>query len=134
MIIDAHYHLDEHMESVDKLLSHMHHYDISRVALIPALNAPFTIDWATTKTTRPLQRALNGRWQKLGLRIYRATVTASGKFVIGLRRYRIYSIPDNENVARVIQAYPDKFFGWIMVNPNAANPVKDVEKWVGQPG
>ena len=44
MIIDAHYHLDERVETVGKLLDHMERYSISRVALMPPLNTPFKID------------------------------------------------------------------------------------------
>lgn len=111
MIIDAHYHLDEQMESVETLIRNMDGLGISRVALIPALNAPFTIDWATTMTTKPLQKALAGRWHKLGRRVYGSTVTEKGQFVIGPKRYAIYGDPDNEGVARVIRTHPDKFLG-----------------------
>ena len=137
MIIDAHYHLEERMETVEKLLGHMEQYNISCIALIPPLNTPFTIDWRTTSTTGLFQRTLNSRWRQVGLRIYKQTVTNDGKYVIGLRRYPIYDNPDNENVSRVIQARPDKFFGWIAVNPNVTNPIIEVEKratqlgWIG---
>jgi len=134
MVIDAHYHLEERMESVEKLLGHMSRYGISRVALMPPLNTPFTIDWLTMKSTGLFQRTLNSRWQKVGLRIYRSTVTNDGKYVIGTRRYPIYDKPDNENVARVMQAHPDKFLGWIAVNPCVADPIVEIEKRVGELG
>jgi len=132
MIIDAHYHLDECMETVDMLLDHMNQYDISRVALMPPLNTPFTIDWLTMKSTGPFQRMLNSRWHKLGLRIYRSTVTGDGKYVIGARRYPIYDNPDNESIARVMQAHSDKFSGWIAVNPSVTEPVVELEKRMGE--
>lgn len=75
MIIDAHYHLQESMEAVDNLLDHMNRYGINRVALIPALNTPFVIDWLTMITTRPIQKGLNGKWQRVALRVYGSTVT-----------------------------------------------------------
>ena len=134
MIIDAHYHLDEHMETIDKLLHHMEKYSISRVALIPPLNTPFTIDWLIMISTRPSQRMLNSIWQSLGLAIYKTTVSNDGKYRIGARRYPIYDNPDNESVARAIQAHPDKFLGWIAVNPNVANPVVELEKRANEAG
>lgn len=134
MIIDAHYHLDESMESLDKLLGNMKRYDIGRVVLIPPLNTPFKIDWLTMKSTVPSQRLLNSRWQKLGLGIYNATVSNDGKYRIGAKRYPIYDNPDNENVARVMQAHPDKFLGWIAVNPSVTDPTKEIEKRAGEPG
>jgi len=134
MIIDAHYHLDERMETVEKLLDHMNRFGVSRVTLIPPLNTPFKIDWLTIKTTRLFQRNLNGPWQKLGLSIYNSTVTNDGKYKIGVKRYPIYDDPDNEGVARVIRAHPDKFMGWITVNPNTADPVAELGKRTGEPG
>ena len=59
MIVDAHYHLEERMETVDKLLDHMDRYGISRVALIPPLNTPFIIDRPTIKSTEPFQKMLD---------------------------------------------------------------------------
>jgi predicted TIM-barrel fold metal-dependent hydrolase len=134
MIIDTHYHLDECMETVGKLLDHMERYSISRVALMPPLNAPFKIDWLTIKSTKPFQRMLNGRWQKSGLAIYKATVSNDGKYRIGAKRYPIYDNPDNESVARAIKAHPDKFLGWIAVNPNTTDPVAELEKRAGEAG
>lgn len=133
MIIDVHYHLQESIETVDKLLGHMNQYDVNRVALIPPLNTPFTIDWLTVKSTAPIQRMLNSRWQKLGLSIYRTTVR-NGKYTIGAKRYPIYNNPDNESVAQAIKAHPDKFLGWITVNPNVADPVAELEKRADEPG
>jgi len=131
MIIDAHYHLEERMETVDKLIKNMDQYGVNRVALIPPLNTPFKIDWLTMKSTVPIQRMLNSRWQKLGLSIYRTTVSNDGKYTIGAKRYPIYDNPDNEGVARVMQAHPDKFLGWITVNPNTADSVVELEKRAG---
>lgn len=54
--------------------------------------------------------------------------------MIGTRRYRIFDEPDNGSVARVMQAHSDKFFGWIMVNPNATDPIAEIQKWAGQTG
>jgi predicted TIM-barrel fold metal-dependent hydrolase len=134
MIIDAHYHLEERMETVDKLLEHMKHHDIGKVVLIPPLNTPFKVDWLAIKSTKPFQRSCNSRWQKLGLLLYKALVTNNGKYRIGGRLYPIYDNPDNDNVARILQAYPDKFSGWITVNPNTADPLLEVEKRTGEPG
>jgi predicted TIM-barrel fold metal-dependent hydrolase len=137
MIIDAHYHLDERMETIDKLLDHMDKYNISRVVLMTPLNTPFKIDWLTRVSTGSFQRTCNSRWQKLGLRLYKALVTDNGKYRIGGRLYPIYDNPDNDNVSRILQAYPDKFLGWITVNPNTVDPLLEVEKrtvecgWIG---
>ena len=41
MIIDAHYHLEEQLESIDTLLEQMQRNNVDRVALIPRINEPF---------------------------------------------------------------------------------------------
>jgi predicted TIM-barrel fold metal-dependent hydrolase len=133
MIIDAHYHLEERMEPIGVLLDNMNRYGIDRVVLIPPLNTPFKIDWLTMKSTGPIQRMLNSRWQKPGLIIYGTTVRG-GKYTIGVRRYPIYDNPDNGSVARAIQAHPDKFSGWIAVNPGVADPLAELEKRAREPG
>jgi hypothetical protein len=43
MIVDAHDHLEERMETVDSLLDQMDRHGISRVALIPTMVDPFQV-------------------------------------------------------------------------------------------
>jgi hypothetical protein len=44
MIVDAHYHLEERMETVDELLDQMDPHGISRVALIAAMVDPLQVE------------------------------------------------------------------------------------------
>jgi predicted TIM-barrel fold metal-dependent hydrolase len=129
MIVDAHYHLEERIEIVDRLLDQMDRHGIGRTVLIPALNDPITIDWVVEKFS-----GLGRRWRGLGNFFYGRMVTEDGKFVLLNKSYPIYEDLDNESVARVIQAHPDRFYGWIVVNPEVADPIAEVEKWVGKPG
>lgn len=128
-IIDAHYHLEERVETVDRLLAQMDRYDISRTVLMPALNDPITINWIAENFS-----GLGRRWRGLGNYFYKRMVTEDGKFVLLNKRFPIYEKLDNESVARVMQDHPDKFNGWIMVNPKVGDPVAEVEKWIGKPG
>ena len=134
MIIDAHYHLEERMETVDRLLEQMDRHGIDRVALMPALNEPFTVDWFVWKMGGLMRQALRSRWRSLGLRMYGLSVANDGKFSLLVKRYPIYDNPDNEKVARVMQAHPDKFSGWIAINPRVADPITEIGKWDVQPG
>lgn len=132
MIIDAHYHLEERMETVDRLLEQMNRYDISRVALIPTMQEPLPYGGMADKALGLMRRAMMGRWRRVGLFMYRSLVNSDGNFLVMNKHYPIYNKLDNESVARVMQAHPDRFFGWIGVNPQIANPIEEVEKWVGQ--
>ncbi len=133
MIVDAHYHLEERIETVDRLLDQMNRHGISRIALIPTMQDPFRLGGIADKVGGLMRRALIGRWRSVGLLMYRMMVTTDGKFRIPNKTYLIYDAPDNESVARVMQAHPDKFCGWIFVNPRVADPIAEVEKRVGQP-
>ncbi len=134
MVIDAHYHLEERLETVERLLAQMDSYGITRVALVPAVQEPFRLGGSAYGALKLMREALMGRWHGVGLLLYRTLVSSKGKFVVMGKRYSIYDRPDNGSVSRVMQAYPDRFYGWIFVNPKSANPIQEVDKWIGQPG
>ncbi len=134
MIIDAHYHLEERMVSLDALLTQMDRDGVARVALIAALQAPFETGWLAEHGAVLTRNLLAGRLHSLGRRFYRMLVTDDGNFSIFGNLYSIYGIPDNETVASAMRAYPDRFYAWIAVNPAVADACAEVEKWAGQAG
>ncbi len=134
MIIDAHYHLEERMVSLDALLAQMDRAGVARVALIAALQDPFETGWLADNGAVLMRKLLTTRLHSLGLHLYRALVTGEGNFSIFGKLYPIYAIPDNGGVARALRAHPDRFYGWIAVNPQTADACAEVEKWAGQPG
>jgi len=132
LIIDAHYHLDERMEPLDVLISGMDRHGIDRVALIAGLSDPIHITGITEKLSiigRVLLGSSYSLLNKPGRLIYRNTVTSDGRFSVPGKKYAIYDNPDNANVAQAITQYPDRFYGWIFVNPAAADPAEEIEKW-----
>jgi hypothetical protein len=80
MIIDAHYHLEEQMETVDALLEQMQRKEIDRVALIPRMNEPFHLQGLAKKAGELLPGMLMSRLRFLGLLLYNSTVTSDGRF------------------------------------------------------
>jgi predicted TIM-barrel fold metal-dependent hydrolase len=134
MIIDAHYHLEEQMETLDGLLEQMQRHSINRVALIPRMNEPFHLKGLAKTAGELLPRMLMSRLRFLGLLLYNSTVTSDGRVSALGTKYLLYHEPDNETVDKVIQAYPDKFYGWIFVNPKVSDPLKEVERWVEKQG
>jgi len=133
MIVDAHYHLEERLEPVDELLQQMDRHGIDRVALIPAVNEPAQVEGIAAMAGPLLPKLLMSRLPHLGLRLYRSPVTADGKLSVLGTTYRIYDAPDNERVGHVVRAHPDRFFGWIFVNPSLADPIVELERWSRQP-
>ena len=47
----------------------------------------------------------------------------------------IYPDPDNEPVFNLTRKHPDKFYGWIFVNPRGKkDPVQEIDRWKKSPG
>ncbi len=134
MIIDAHYHLEERMQPLTALLEQMDKHKIGRIALIATQCDPLPWDMTSNTGSIFLRTLLDSRLREKGLQLYRSTVTADGKFNVLGKHYAIYPVPDNATVARAMQAHPDRFKGWIFVNPGAADPFPELEKWDTQPG
>jgi predicted TIM-barrel fold metal-dependent hydrolase len=134
MIVDAHYHLEEQMETVEALLKQMERHDVQRVALIPKMNEPFHLKPIPKKASGLLPPLLMSRLRFLGLLLYNSTVTSDGKLSTLGTKYDIYHKPDNTYIHHVIQEYPDKFFGWIFINPKTMDSMVEVERWVGKQG
>lgn len=134
MIVDAHYHLEEQMETVEALLKQMERHDVHRVALIPKMNEPFHLKPIPKKASGLLPPLLMSRLRFLGLLLYNSTVTSDGKLSTLGTKYDLYHKPDNTYIYNVIQKYPDRFFGWIFINPKTMDSMAEVERWVGKQG
>ncbi|MBC2715847.1 MAG: amidohydrolase [Desulfobacteraceae bacterium] len=137
MIIDMHYHLDERMETMDRLLAQMDTFQIDKIALIAPMVDPFHVEGVAEKLAHFVRSLLTGFWHRLGLVAYESTVTKSGKFSILGKTYNIDQLPDNDLVSKAIKAHPDKFYGWFFINPAEKNSVAEMETcfetagWVG---
>jgi len=134
VIVDAHYHLDERIEPLDSLIDQMNRHGVDRVALIPPVNDPVEFKGLGAKVGALLPTMLMGMWRGMGLRLYNSSVTREGKLSILGKTYKIYDLPNNEDVAHVLLSHPDRFYGWIFVNPVAADPISELAKWSSKPG
>jgi len=134
MIVDAHYHLEERIETVDDLLQEMDREGVERVALMGGLVDPPTLPALLRIMAPRLSQTMLSRWGWLGMRVYRSTVTAGGEFSALGRTFPIYDLPDNDLVAVAMRAHPDRFWGWVFVNPRAADPHDELELRAGEPG
>jgi predicted TIM-barrel fold metal-dependent hydrolase len=132
MIIDAHYHLEERLQTVDDLLTAMREHHVDRVALIPP-----GLGLINFKGLRRLAYWLPKLLMQipcLGMFFYTHTLTADNQFSVLGTRYPIYDAPDNAGVARMLEKYPDKFYGWIFINPHVMDPVTELDKFSQQSG
>ncbi|NIV15212.1 MAG: amidohydrolase family protein [Aliifodinibius sp.] len=134
MIIDAHYHLEELIEPVEALLEQMQHINVERVSLIPKMQEPVHLSGVVKKASDLLPRLLMSRVRFFGLLLYNSTITSDGRISTLGKKYLLYHKPDNAYIDEVIQSHPNKFYGWIFVNPKTADPLTEVERWYGRQG
>ncbi|MCB9730098.1 MAG: amidohydrolase [Deltaproteobacteria bacterium] len=134
MIVDAHAHLDPRLLDLEPMLAKMDAAGVDRVALIPTINEPLP---ETPKTLLALTRhAMCHRpTRPLAHLVHRALMTRGGDLRLGGQIVRIHQQPDNEPVARAVAAHPDRFWGWIFLNPATDPQVLDtLERWRAVPG
>jgi predicted TIM-barrel fold metal-dependent hydrolase len=132
MIIDCHFHYDERMMNAEALLAKMSAAGVDRTALIGCMNDPLPVTphvavWLlqqllTRKPLRGVGNMLSANFTDDGIKILNSV-------------YTIYPDPDNGPVFSLTRKHPDKFYGWVFVNPRGKNdPVREIEKWKKSPG
>lgn len=132
-IIDAHAHLEERVLRAPAIIDKMDRAGIDKVVLIPVINAPLP---ETPEALLAFFRGLmNSRLHPLAQRLNQLFMTADGNLKLKGSIYEIYTEPDNRTVASALERYPDRFLGWIFLNPRApSDPLDELERWRQVPG
>jgi len=128
MIIDCHYHLDPRIQSLDNLLLKMDQYEIEKTALMPVMCDPIP---HTRESLLKLMRfcLTHGPVRGLAKKIV-ARFTLQGEVILPKGPLKIYPDPDNQAVEKALIAHPDRFLGWIFVNPRGKNdPIDEFDKF-----
>jgi predicted TIM-barrel fold metal-dependent hydrolase len=131
-VIDAHAHLEERMLDIPHMLEQLAARAVDRVVLIPAMNDP--LPHTPERLISALRRLMRSPLHPVARAINAATITKSGDLKLGSKIYAIYRSPDNATVARAIKEHPDRFMGWIFLNPLAGDGPEDVDRWREIPG
>jgi len=132
MIIDCHFHFDPEMLSISQLIQGMDQNNIDKVALIPKLIdaipdppsflIPVLLWLLKRKMFRPLGEMLCSNF------------TQKGDIQILTKAYPIYQKPDNSIIFETIDHYPERFLGWIFINPNSdQDTVSEINRWIDHP-
>ena len=132
MIIDCHYHLEQSVLTVDALIAEMDRCGVQKTALmgtmIPQFKEPpkFLISL--------LQRLLESRLLRpLGKKLI-SDFTPDGLKILG-KSYPIAADPDNAPVFAAVDQHPDRFLGWVFINPNGRkDPLAQYEAYKDHPG
>jgi len=138
-LIDSHYHLDREVLPVPDLLAAMDRADIGRTALIATMSEAVTFAaWKQPLLLgfRLLLSAdLEGSAHQAGVFFYRHAVERDGTVDILGESYEVKAQPRNDDVLAAVKAHPDRFYGWIFVNPvGPVDPLDEIERCRKQPG
>ncbi|HNZ11594.1 MAG TPA: TatD family hydrolase [Smithellaceae bacterium] len=128
MIIDCHYHLEERVFPVDRLIAEMQKARIDKVALMGSIIGPFT---EPPRLLIGMLQILLEHAPSRGLgKLFINNFTDRGDIKIMGKSCPLETDPDNEKVFNTVNKYPDKFLGWIFVNPRGRkNQVDEFEKY-----
>jgi len=128
MIIDCHCHLEERVLTVDGLIGEMKKSGVDKVAIMGSIIGPFKEP--PRFLIGMLQVLLeNGFSRGLG-KAFVSNFTDQGEIKILGKPYPLITDPDNEKVFDTVGKYPDKFLGWIFVNPRGRkNQIEEFEKY-----
>ncbi len=133
MIIDCHYHLEERVYSVDRLIGEMQKCGIDKVALMGSLIEPFAEP--PRFLINLLQTLLENRFLRGIGKALISNFTDKGDLKILGTPYPITTDPDNKKVFDTVEKHPDKFLGWVFVNPRGKkSQVDELEKYQDQKG
>lgn len=142
MIVDCHAHLDTRVLGLDELARAMDEHGIARLVLMARITE--TVEPDKSPTLLALQRIM---MDSSVLRPLAATVSttfydSNGSLRSVWRRFTSNQMgyvkslrPDNEGVVAALEKMPDRFWGWIFLNPRANVEVLDeLERWRSVPG
>ena len=134
MIVDCHFHVDETMLTLEKMIEGMDKNDISKTALIAPMNETmFELDSTFQHNLQSLFRFLILHAPQIGHGIYDGLVK-DGYLKLYGTSFKIFAKPSNDSVATAINRFPDRFLGWIAVNPMIPGSVEEVEFYLTKPG
>jgi uncharacterized protein len=134
IIVDCHFHVDENMLTLEKMIEGMDKNNISKTALIAPMNETmFEIESTFQHYLQRLFRYLILNAPGVGLKIYNGLVNDGNLKLYG-RSYTIFNKPNNDLVATAIKKFPDRFLGWVAVNPMLSNSTEEVECYLNKPG
>jgi uncharacterized protein len=134
MIVDCHFHVDETMLTLDKMIEGMDENNISKTALIAPMNETmFEVESTYQHHLQRFFRFLILNSPQIGLKVYNGLVK-DGVFNLYGHSYKIFTKPRNDIVAAAMDRFPDRFLGWAAVNPMIPESIEEVELYLNKPG
>ncbi|MFS0864376.1 amidohydrolase family protein [Fredinandcohnia sp. 179-A 10B2 NHS] len=134
MIIDCHFHVDETMLTLEKMIEEMDKHGVSKTALISPMNETmFEVESIYQHNLQCLFRFLILQAPSIGLQIYNGLVK-NGYLNLYGNNYQIFSKPRNDLVENAIKRFPNRFLGWAAYNPTITESLEEIELYLSMPG
>jgi predicted TIM-barrel fold metal-dependent hydrolase len=133
MVIDCHYHLEERVFNKAVLIEEMDGAGIDKVALMGSMIAPF--HEPPRFLLEILQFLLEHRPLRGIAKLLAANFTEQGDVKILGKPHHIFPDPDNKAIFDAVKENPNRFLGWVFVNPKGKNdPIAELQKYLDAPG
>jgi len=121
------------MLTLEKMIEGMDQNNIAKTALIPPMSETmFESDSTIQYHIQRLFRFLIINTPRIGHKIYDSLVK-DGNFKLYGNTYKIFTEPKNDIVANAIARFPDRFLGWVAVNPMIPNFMEEIEFYLKNP-
>jgi uncharacterized protein len=119
--------VDETMLTLEKMIEGMEKNNVTKTALIAPMNETmFELESSFQHYLQRLFRFLILNAPQIGLKIYDSLVK-DGYLKLYGNSYKIFNKPNNDIVADAITRFPDRFLGWVAVNPLLPNLIEEVD-------
>lgn len=133
MIIDCHYHLERKLLTDDELLKKMDECEVDKVALMGVINEP--IPKPPEFLLKILRFTLTHSSFRFLAKVLAANFTSEGDIKLPTGLFHLYPNPKNEPIFQAVADKPDRFLGWVFVNPQGGtDQIQELNKWKDKPG
>ena len=133
MIIDCHYHHDLTLLNTEQLIEKMNQNGVDKIVLIPCMNGEIP---QPPEFLLKIMRFFLAHKSLRGIaKRGAANFNDRGNLKLPLGEIEIYKDPGHEAVLDAIRRFPDRFNGWVFINPQGDHdPIEETEKWLQIPG
>jgi uncharacterized protein len=141
MIIDCHAHYEPRILDAESIIKLMDEAGVQKTALISHLTDP--PETQKGDFVMAVQRFMfeSNMLRPLGIAITKSMYKKSGEWNLWFnklkkdpQKFNIVQKPDNEGIAEMLSQYPDRFLGWIFINPLMPEALDELDRWKNTPG
>jgi len=114
-------------------LKKMDECEVDKVALMGVINEP--IHKPSEFLLNILRFTLTHRSFRFLAKILAANFTSEGDIKLPTGIFHLYPNPKNEPIFQAVADKPDRFIGWVFVNPKGGtDQIQELKKWIDSPG